>query len=299
MDDEFGIIKIKIDIFINLLKEKENNDTELPSFLINKSKDLQNNYNCFASNYDARSLWEKKRFIAAKIRNKDAKNVKAKPFFTNNDFTDDSKIKKEFTGYLNKLSDVNKQVIYTKIKNFINNIDKSKYCLLFEIIWLFIKKSSNNIYVDVLYLFDEDVINDVIKLSWDNFLKDREWIPPNFISNNDILFKDENYDEFCEYIKWKKSIISIIRAWCYIFKKENKEHNINYLLNTILDIVKDHVSKKEILKKHILDIALDQITTILSLYFNEDVIKTIRELNIDIFEKSSKFKIYNILEKYN
>lgn len=299
MDDEYGIIKINIDIFYNLLKTKEDDDTELPSALINKSKDLQNNYNCFASNYDARSLWEKKKFIATKIRNKDFKSVRAKPLLHCSDFSEEAKFKKEFTGYLNKLSDVNKNVIYNKIKIFINTIDKQFIPLLFDIIWLFIKKSSNIIYIDVLYLFNEDVISESIKILWDKYLKDHEWIPPDYVLNRNILLKDENYDDFCEYIKWKKSSLSIIRAWCYIFKKEDKIYSINYLLYNIIDIIKDHISGKNIIKKHVLDIALDQINTILDSHKNEEVFEIISEWDHDSFESSSKFKLLTILEKYN
>lgn len=298
MNNEFGIIKINYDIFYKLLKEKENDDKDLPQPLINKANDLQNNYNCFASNYDARSLWEKKKYIASKIRNKDYKTIRAKPIILSTDFSDEFKCKKELTGYLNKLSDVNKHIIYAKIKNFIDTINKSYIHSLFDIIWTFIKKSSNNIYIDVLYLFNKDDKDNNLKTNWDKYMSNKEWIPPTYILETDILLKDENYDTFCDYIKWRKSSISVIRTWCNILIKEDKINNIDILLNNIMEIVIEYIENKSI-KKHVLDIALDQIYTILDIHDNIEVIDKIKNWDISIFENSSRFKIYNILEKYD
>ena len=162
LNNELDTIKINIQVFISLLNQIENDVDNIPHELIKKSSDLQKTYNCFASNYDARSLWEKKKFIASKIRNKEVKPSKPKLHIISSDFSDETRCKKEFTGYLNKLTDVNKTTIYSKIKIFISNLDKSFYIYLSDIIWNFIKISSNNIYIDVLYLFDTSYVNENI-----------------------------------------------------------------------------------------------------------------------------------------
>lgn len=299
MENDFGIIKVEYGIFIKMLRERENKETELPQTLINKSNELQNTYNCFASNYDARSLWEKKKYIATKIRNKEFKNLKAKPVTViTGDFSDETKYKKEFTGYLNKLTDINKQNIYSKISLFISKIKEDIIPSLFDIIWDFIKKSSNNIYIDIIYLFDANVVQVNLDNMWNKFLNNKEWKLNETISNKEILLNNNNnYDEFCEYVKWKKSNISIIRTWCHIFKKEKKLENIDIILYNLVELIKEYINNKN-MYKHVIDIALDQIYTILDVYYNVEIINIIKSWDVEIFEKSSKFKIFNILEKY-
>jgi hypothetical protein len=301
MENEFGIIKINYDIFIKILRERENKESELPQTLINKSNELQNTYNCFASNYDARSLWEKKKYIATKIRNKESKNFKAKPItIISSDFSDETKYKKEFTGYLNKLTDINKQTIYSKILIFISKINTDIIPSLFDIIWDFIKKSSNNIYIDIIYLFDANIVNNNLTNMWNKFINNKEWKLDDKIANKEILLNNNNnnYDEFCEYVKWKKSNISIIRTWCYIFKKEKKLENIDIILYNLIELINQYIIYKN-MYKHVIDIALDQLYAILDIYNNTEIINIIKSWNIEVFEKSSKFKIFNILEKYN
>ena len=303
-NNELDTIKININVFLMLLNKIENDIDNIPAELINKSNDLQKTYNCFASNYDARSLWEKKKFIASKIRNKDIKSIKPKLHIISTDFSDETKCKKEFIGYLNKLTDVNKDIIYNKIRVFISTIDKKLYFLLSEIVWNFIKISSNNIYIDVLYIFDNKYINENITYMWDKYISNKEWLPNEYILNNNVLTSDcDKYDEYCDYVKWKKGSISIARAWCYIMQKQNLLQNLDILLDNLIEKLKDYKGDifsnvyKHKVYKHVVDIILDQIHTILDIYKSKRIIQIIKNIDITYFENSSKFKIYNILEK--
>ena len=286
MDEDLGFIKINLDIFNTSLKS---HNQEIPLYLINKSNDLQSNYNCFASNYDARSLWEKKKIIAMKKT-----KVRNRPHLISFDFTDETKCKKEFTSYLNKLTDLNKEIIYTKIKSFILNINEDISKLLFDILWNFIKLSSNNIYIEILYIFNIDYVNNYINFIWNKYNDNNEWLPSNEILNNDKLFDQDNYDSYCDYIKWKKSNLSICRAWCYIFKKENKMENIDTINNNILYYIDNNINGKH----YIIDLLLDQVNILLDARPNNIILNKIINWDIANFENSTKFKIYNILEKY-
>lgn len=297
-NDELGTIKINLEIFLIILKKKENDIDNIPPSLIKKSNDLQKSYNCFASNYDARSLWEKKKFIASKVRSKDYKINKPKLQIVSPEVSNDIKCKKEFTSYLNKLTDVNKNIIYNKIKIFIENTDSNLYDILFDIIWNFIKISSNNIYIEILYLFDTKYTKEYIEKYWNLFLDNSEWIPSEYILTTNILSNDESiYNEYCNYVKWKKGSISLLRAWCYILYKDKKENNIEILLKKLLETLQNYILNIKTTYKHSIDIILDQIKTVLELY-NSDMIKNeINKIDTSILDNSSKFKIYNILEK--
>lgn len=285
-DNELEYIKINYSIFKNILLS---HNSEIPEILLNKYNDLITNYNCFASNYDARSLWEKKKIMASK-KNK----TRTRPHLISFDFTDEMKCKKEFTSYLNKLTDLNKTIIYNKIKTFLEKIDEDIINLLIEIVWNFIKISCNNIYIDVLYIFDQKYIIKYITIYWDKYNKNIEWLPPDNILINKNLFKDDNYDEYCDYVKWKKYNISITRAWCNIFKKENMMSNIDIINLKIIE----KIEEGEIIDKHIINLLYDQISIFLDSRPNKIIINKIINIDLNTCENSTKFKIINILDKY-
>ena len=127
--EDIGLVKINYSIFKNCLCNFNLSNTIISDNIVNKANELVNNYNCFVSNYDARSLWEKKKIIAS---NKN-KAPKARPHIIYIDFSDDSKCKKEFISYLNKLTDVNKDIIYNKISSFINQVNNDILNSLFDL----------------------------------------------------------------------------------------------------------------------------------------------------------------------
>lgn len=286
MNENLDLIKIELSTFYETYNNINSNN--FPEYLTNKVSVLLENYSCFASNYDAKSLWEKKKIIASnktKIRNK--------PHIISFDFTDESKCKKEFTSYLNKLTDINKITIYSKIKLFIGNIKNNDnlISILFDILWNFIKISSNNIYIDVLYLFDSKIIINNINKYWSNY----QILPPAELLDNANIFNDSNYDLFCDYVKWKKSNLSISRAWCNIFKKEGLTTNIIKVISDIINLIEIYINKDH---KYIMDLLLDELNIFLDTAPNNTIIEKIKSLDINKFESSSKFKILNIIDKY-
>ena len=184
------------------------------------------------------------------------------------DLDADVKYKKEFTSFLNKLTDINKEIIYNKITVFIKPFDEIKLNTLFEILINFIKLSSNIIYIDVLYLFPENFVNNQINNYTNNYLNKNEWIPnETFIIDNKILYNNDNYDNYCKFIK-------------------------NNLSNTI-DI---YIQKNEY--KHITEFLLDQLLIILENITDNKIIDKIKSYELEGLDYSTKFKLMKITEKY-
>lgn len=292
-EEELSIIKIPLNIFkCQYINYVENNEEENYNNIKKKAAELVDNYICFTHSYDAKRLSEKKK----KVADMKKQRTRQRPHILLFDFTDESKCKKEFTSYLNKLTDINKDVIYTKIKSFIHHLEHDFILILLDILWNFIKISSNNIYIDILYLFDPVIINNFINNKWNNYLENKEWLPPEFILNNLSILKDDNYDDFCKYIKWKKNNISITRTLCYIFKKENKIDLINLLINNIIVSIELYLLLEN--RKNIIDLLLDQLNILLIHFPNQSIINKINNWDLNKYEKSSKFKIMNIIDKY-
>jgi len=291
IETDLGFIKYDINIFNKLLEE----NFELNNDLIKKSNDLVANYNCFISNYDAKSLWEKKKLIAQKKHTKSS-SYRSKPHVLLIDFSDEMKCKKEFTSYLNKLTDINKEIIYKKISSFIldinNDIIKNS---LFDVLINFIKNSSNSIYIEVLYLFDKSFIELNIKNYLNKYIKNKEWLPNEIKIENKILFNNENYDLYCIYVKYKKNCLSILKALILISNKLSIDINlVEYIYNDLIIYI------DQIEYKHIIELLLDELIIIFE-YINinidtEKIKEELLKINLEIYEYSTRFKFKKILE---
>ena len=137
------------------------------------------------------------------------------------------------------------------------------------------------------------MLQDNIDAKWKNYIELREWNPPKTIYDNDILLLNDEYDLYCDYVKWKKNINNLNKLWIKF-----KLNEINVLLDVLfkhtIDILKEN---KEY--KHILDIFLEQLFKILSVTKTPEIINKIKDIDISNFNNSTKFLIYNILDLQN
>ena len=291
--EDIGLVKINFNVFKKCLNNFNASNIIISDNIVNKANELVTNYNCFISNYDARSLWEKKKIIAS---NKN-KAPKTRPHIIYIDFSDDAKCKKEFISYLNKLTDVNKETIYNKISSFISQVNTEILNSLFDVLINFIKSSNNNIYIEVLYLFEKDYIETNITNYYNNYLKEKEWLPSIINIEYKQIFDDEYYDIYCEYVKLKKSTISMIKALCIILKKINKINIIEEIIENILTDLNIYITTTDY--KHINELLLDELAIILDFIPKQKYINQVVKIDITNLDTSTKFKITNIIEKYN
>lgn len=277
-----SIIKIDISYFQNRYNQIE----EIPENIKNKAVELNDTYSCFKSYYDPKMIWVKKNY-----------NKKEKPVASKNrfhiiipDFTDNSLLKRKLVGLLNKITTKNKNTIYESIKEIINANDKNS---VFEIIWEYIKLNENSLYTNILTFFDGNILQDNIDAKWNKYIELREWDPPKTIYDNDILLLNDEYDLYCDYIKWKKNINNLNKLWIK-FKLSEIHVLLEVLFEHTINILKEN---KEY--KHILDIFLEQLFKILSVTKTPEIINKIKDIDISKFNSSAKFLIYNILDLQN
>lgn len=300
MEDNFSIIKINLKYFKECLIKKDNYKSD-NKILLDKYKELKQKYNCFNSNYDAKSIWDKKKNNILKNNNSPNSNnpPKNRFYLISNDLTDDNNNKKIFISFLNKITDKNKDVILEKVKTFINDIsDNDATIKLLDILWNHIETSYNIFYIDILYLFNKDYIKIYINDKWDSYYNNKKWTPYDYILNNDILKNDEDiYDEYCKYVKWKKNNINIIKAWYYILKIENLLDKYYDLYKNLYEYLIYYIENDNNNYKHIIDIILDEIYIILDYTDNNSIKEDFNKFNLNKLESSSKFIVYNILER--
>ena len=279
MDEQ--IIKISIEQFKDTY-----NSIDIPQNILDKAIEIKNTYSCFNSYYDPKMIWAKKIYNNKEKYNKP--KIKSRFHIIIPDFTKKSELKRCLIGNLNKLSVKNKDSIYEKIKEIIglnDNIDD-----IFMIIWNYIKTSDNDIYANLLSLFDKEYLKTMIDKLWNNYINDKEWNPPRYIYENNLLILNDEYDLYCEYTKWKRGINNINKIWI-----KYKSEELIILLDNIADYIISIKDNNEIYK-YILDILLEQLCKILSIVKYNSIIDKIKTINIKNLDNSTKFFIYNIIE---
>jgi len=289
MDDK--VIKIDLTVFQNRY-----NNVETPENIIKKAEALRKSCSCFNSFYDPKMIWEKKlnnrkeKISQALSNTGTVINNKNRFHIIIPDFSDISNTKRSLIGYLNKLTIKNKAVISEKIKNIIDN---NKTEEIFLIIWSYIKgtESDNNIYIRLLEYFDSVFLKNIINKLWVNYVNNKEWIPPNYIFDNNLLLLNNEYELYCDYIKWKKGIHNINIIWI-----KYKPDEISLLLNNIYDYMINNCIGNPNIHKYIIDIFMEQILKILNNYKDNSIVDKIKLLDIKNFDSSTRFLIYNIIE---
>jgi len=227
------------------------------------------------------------------------------------DFSDNSSTKRALIGHLNKLTAKNRDVIYEKIKAIIdaNNTEE-----LFLIIWSYIKvcdvsvvppvvpsavavvPSDDNLYIKLLDYFDNAFLTQMINKLWDNYINQKEWIPPKYIFENNLLLLNNEYELYCDYVKWKKGIHNTNVIWA-----KYKQSEIPRLLDDIYEYLTKECFGRPHIHKYIIDIFLEQILKVLKSTqtdaYKTPIVDKIKSLDIKSFDSSTKFLIYNIIEK--
>lgn len=305
------VVKINLSVF------QSRYNIDVPENILNKAETLRKSCSCFNSFYDPKMIWEKK------LNNKKEKSLHISHLSNNAaasvgasigafsstgnnksrfhiiipDFSDNSCIKRTLIGYLNKLTSKNKDTIYDKIKTIIAGATgEAGLTEIFLIIWSYIKATDsidgeNNIYIKLLEYFDSTFLSVNIDRLWDSYLNNKEWIPPKFVFDNNLLLLNNEYELYCDYIKWKKGIHNLNIIWI-----KYKPAEIPVLLEDIYAYLTENCIGNPSIHKYIIDIFIEQILKILNNYTYKPLVEKMRLLDVKSFDSSTRFLIYNIIE---
>ena len=200
--------------------------------------------------------------------------------FTTNKFNI-NKDKKLFISLLNKISNTNKNLMINDIKNIIQSYENIEELL--DIIYIFIGKNDDKIYVEIL----KDIINKD-KNKFYNYLNKIEYIVNEKYTQVNILL-DKNYDDFCDFKKEKTKSLNIFKSFIDIIDYADDNIINNFLINISNNII-SIINNLEDSKSYIINYYLE-LLLILKQKIN---IKRI-DINISKYDKSTKF----ILDKFN
>ena len=298
------VVKINLSVF------QSRYNIDVPENILNKAETLRKSCSCFNSFYDPKMIWEKKlnnkKEKSLQIANNTAAGMGASSITGSNkgrfhiiipDFSDTSCIKRTLIGYLNKLTSKNKDTIYDKIKVIIAGATgEAGLTEIFLIIWSYIKATDsidgeNNIYIKLLEYFDSTFLSVNIDRLCSSYLNNKEWIPPKFIFENNLLLLNNEYELYCDYIKWKKGIHNLNIIWI-----KYKPAEIPVLLEDIYAYLTENCIGNPSIHKYIIDIFIEQILKILNNYTYKPLVEKMRLLDVKSFDSSTRFLIYNIIE---
>jgi len=216
--------------------------------MMQKVKWLHDTYECFSEGIDSsKPKWHK-------IHRKPVE----KPKIIKKELSTESIAKREFLGSMNKLSPKNKDSVFKTILA----THRSEYASLYVgIVWDFMLRAPDYqpLYIDLLTTLcstNDDIGKEIHKLH-QVYMNERLWFPPD-----SIMEESSEYDDFCEYVKWKKRAVAAIRGWMTLIR--GNLLSISYqtpLLLTIFDVC-DELMFSDPSKK--LEAVLDQMLELIT-----------------------------------
>jgi hypothetical protein len=295
MLNDNDIITINISIFQKQLALFNNVDISPNNF--KKRQELESSFSCFSTNNEHNiSDWTEKKSYNCKYWKDNNRHCVA-PKSNNRlhilplNFTEEDKSRKRFIGFMNKLTESNALTILPQIEQEISNSTQKD--VLYKIIWNFIENSSDKKYIQLLKYYDKEYNFNHFK----KYISENQWYPSEFILNKNILnLKEDEYDIYCQYVKWKKQQINTLRAWCNFWKKDDVTENFERLIESVfnhLEQVIVNISKE---RKHILDYYFEFLYIIINRDQHKKYSERIQQLPIANLESSSKFLLKNLLE---
>jgi hypothetical protein len=135
-------------------------------------------------------------------------------------------------------------------------------------------------------------------------LNEKVWLPKEIIVDYKNIFDEDNYDTYCEYVKIKKTTLSMLKALVIILNKLNKNDIIKEIIKYIFHDLNFYIYNKNY--KHLNELLLDEILILLDYIGNgndnnndnNNYIQMIKNINLENLDNSTKFKINNIIDKY-
>jgi len=199
---------------------------------------------------------------------------------------------KQFRSFINKLTNTNIENLKKQIIDF-----KLEYINIYiKIIWDMSQRSLEyqNAYLIIIENFNYKIIKDEIVKLWLDYYDNKFWYP------SENLLKDD-YDDFCDFTKWKTRAINSIYMWIKLEKKEIIYDVVDSIteniINNIIELFKINPNGSLLI-----DALCEQLViTIKDRKPQENELNKINSIDQSKLRPSTKFKfldIKDILDKY-
>lgn len=175
----------------------------------------------------------------------------------------ESLARKDFLALMNKLSLQNKEHIFKTIRNVFREDCIHVYV---EILWDMMQRSSDFI---PLYVAALDVLASVSKSPnvwithweniWQQFCEKRSWTPSKEIADQE----QDDYNEFCDFVKWKKRTLGALKALIPLSNKKWIQLNVGeYMLPILMTNCYEELNESN--GNKITDIYIEEMITLIT-----------------------------------
>lgn len=248
-----------------------------------KAEWLRNTFECFKT--DAIPQWKRKGSIPKPLPVQRQK-------IGNKELSCEAIARKDVMSLMNKLTATNKDHIFAQLKSSLRENYADIYV---KCIWDFMLlcPEHQNTYSDILLQLSCYIdVHTTIQYIWDQYIQNTSWVP---LTSNDIHNID-NYDIFCDHVKWKKQAIAKVKAFMIFCKRlllPNSCQNVlaQHLFDTCKTLLQEDNYK-------VAEMIIEQITALIQSYnaTNDGVQNTVTGWkNVATnFPPSLRFKIYDL-----
>lgn len=213
----------------------------------------------------------------------------------------EDRMKRDFMSFVNRLSDGNRKNISTYFKT---NFQTEFIDTYIRLIWEAMLRTEDfqHLYVDCLeeicmIVYENNRVDFIVKINdiSSKYFNDIKWIP------SIELINEANYDDFCDFVKWKKTSITYIHGFAKFINKEWLYISLyDDLSTTLITSITKYLSEIPEGCK-VTDALLEQLLVVLEYTKgpqDTNTRKYIEDLNETpaVFRPSTRFKIYDIKE---
>lgn len=146
--------------------------------------------------------------------------VSEKPKIGGRDLSTHAIARKEFLSLMNKVTPANVDAFCGRVSNILRNDCTEIYAdVAFDMMQRM--PAAQDLHMRILLeidgaLFETEraVLRELCRKRWDQYVAGRGWVPPS-----DVLAEvpSDDYDGFCEFVKWKKYACALVGVWLRMF----------------------------------------------------------------------------------
>lgn len=211
--------------------------------------------------------------------------------------------RKDFMALMNKMTSANKDTILQSIRNAYRDDCQNIYT---EITWSMMQKSPefHELHWNVITaICDVTTHKQDWQQSWKDiacaFLSEEKWVPTQ------TLLESEDYDEFCDFVKWRKGTIAAIRALCMLEDYKWIDHDFRGSLSTAIHgYLQIRLMESSCIGDKLTDALIEQLHTIISITNDRQIVERTCEwfeeyVPQDVLTRlrpATRFKMYDLRE---
>jgi hypothetical protein len=235
-----SLLKIPLEVFVNA-KQNSLTNSSCSSFH-KKAEELVSQYKCFSepsvfppgtnghNGHSGQGRCAFQNRWKSRVVRREPVGLTHRPRIGGDTVAKDALVRREFMSLINKLTAANKEHIMKEIKR----VHNSEYTYVYvAVLWDMMQRM-----IDLQYIYI--VVFEVLGCTtsecdelWTSYVETKGWLPPK------DCVQEQDYDEFCDFIKWKKRAVACVSAFSQLGTHKMLSNGASVLHDMTLHIIQD------------------------------------------------------------